>query len=102
MATNTLEKRELLAFRNWRITVKSDDGAPIRYEEPFGGNAIDAKRRAWIMWARTSFIVGKPLRSPNRDVYASLEVFDPATGQYRMVKEKRGRLAHNAPAPAES
>lgn len=102
MATDLLKKRDLLIWRDWRITVNSDDDGKIRFVEPFGGNALQAKRRALIMWARTSYIVGKRPKSPNRDVYVKLEVFDPETHQYRTVKEKRGRLPHNAPAPAES
>lgn len=96
------ERRALLAQREWRIVVKSDDGAMIRHQEPFTGSAPEAKRRAWLMWARTSFIVGKPAHGLNRDVYTSLEVWDAERQTYRLVKEKRGRLDRKAPAPAGS
>ena len=93
---------EDLKQRQWRIKIKSDDGGAIRYEEPFAGNWPQALRRAWIMWARTSFIVNKRANQQNRDVYASLEVWDEKTGQYKLMREKRGRLLRNAKAPAAS
>jgi hypothetical protein len=100
MATDLLRRRDLLTVRQWRIVIKSEDGAKIDYEEPFVGNALEAKKRTLLMWARTSFVVNK--RESNRDVYARLDVFDPETHQYRTKKEKRGRLPKNAKAPAGS
>jgi hypothetical protein len=88
--------RKLEEPRQWRITVKSDDGPSVRYQEPFAGFEKEARERAWIMWARTSYQVG----GRHRDVYASLEVLDTRNHQYRMVKEKRGKYNRKLP-PAE-
>jgi hypothetical protein len=85
--------------REWRITVKSDDGGELRYEEPFSGTEFEARKRAWVMWARSSYVVNG--RS-NRDVYMSLEVLDPVSQRYRMVKEKRGKYPAGAIAPGQS
>jgi hypothetical protein len=84
------------AVRQWRITVKTDVGAKVRHQEPFAGNEHDARRRAAIMWARTSYLVN----TSNREVYASLEVWDERNHQYRMVKEKKGTYPGKLP-PAE-
>lgn len=103
MATDLLKKRDLLRIRPWRITIKSDDQVTIRHAEPFSGNFNEARKRAWLLWARTSFVVNKRTSNGlNRDVYACLEVWDAETHQYRVVKEKRGRLHHKAPAPADA
>lgn len=97
MATDQLKRTELAKPRQWRIKVKSDDqDIRIRYEEPFAGNAIEARKRAFELWSRTSYVVNGKL---NRDVYTSLEVWDPVKFEYRMVKEKRGRLPRKALAP---
>lgn len=88
-----------VAQRQWRIKVKCKDGVDIEYEEPFTGSEKDARRRAWIMWARTSHIVNG---RNNRDTYASLEVWDGGRHEYRMVKEKRGTYPRGWKAPAES
>jgi hypothetical protein len=85
--------------RDWRITVKTDEAAVVRHQEPFVGLEVDARRRTWIMWARTSYMVGG---KGHRDVYASLEVWVPENHQFRMVKEKRGKLPRNAEAPWQS
>lgn len=82
--------------RDWRITVKTDEAAVVRHQEPFVGLEADARRRAWIMWARTSYMVGD---KGNRDVYACLEVWVKEYHQFKIVKEKRGRLPRNAEAP---
>jgi hypothetical protein len=82
--------------RQWRVTVKTDEAAVVRHQEPFGGVEKDARRRAAIMWARTSYMVN----GPNRKVYASLEVWDERNHQFRMVKEKVGVYPGKLP-PAE-
>jgi hypothetical protein len=86
----------VLDQRDWRITVKTDEFATVRHQEPFVGDEEGARRRAWILWARTSYMVGD---KGNRDVYAMLEVWDPTNRQFRVVKEKRGRLPKDAEAP---
>lgn len=83
----------------FRIIVESHDGGELRYEEPYTGTEKEGLRRAWIMWARASYIVN-PNKAHNRDVYARLEVFDKVKHEWRLVKDKRGRLSRNAPAPA--
>ena len=85
----------------WRIEVKSDDGAEIRYEEPFEGTEVEGKRRARLMWARTSYVVNA---KRHRDVYVLLELCDMSTGElrYHKVWEHRGRLPDGARAPSGS
>lgn len=86
-----------------RITVKSDDEATIRFEEPFAGTAKDARARAWLMWARTSYIVPNTnhpgSKRHNRDVYAHLEVWSDDKHAYVTAWEHRGRLPIHAQAP---
>lgn len=83
----------------FRIIVESHDGGELRYEEPYTGSVEEGLRRAWIMWARSSYVV-KSNKAHNRDVYARLEVWDGETYVWRVVKDKRGRLPIDAPAPA--
>ena len=83
----------------FRIIVESHDGGELRYEEPYSGTEEEGLRRAWIMWARASYVVSAN-KAHNRDCYARLEVFDSAKHEWRLVKDKRGRLPIDAPAPA--
>lgn len=85
----------------FRIIVKSDDGGKLRYEEPFTGTELQGKRRARIMWARSSYIVS-PNKAHNRDCYVSLEVWAETDQRWVMVKEHRGRLPRSAAAPREN
>ena len=83
--------------RLWRIEVNSDDGAKIRYEEPFQGTEYEARVRAKLMWARASYVVNG---RTNRDTYVKLEVQLP--DGMRTVWEHRGKLPDDAPAPSGS
>jgi hypothetical protein len=95
-----------VAFYQFRITVKSDDEVKIRFEEPFGGTLKEARIRARLMWARTSYIVPNnnypSNKRHNRDVYALLEVWSDDKHAYIKVWEHRGKLPVHAKAPAGS
>jgi hypothetical protein len=96
-----MSERKPIPTYQFQIKCKSDDqGTKIDYTEPFSGTEKDAFRRAQLMWKRTSYVVGR--KTANREVYASLEVWSPSKRDWVMVKEKKGRLPLNAPAPSES
>ena len=93
-----------MEFHNFRIQIKSDDEVTIRFEEPFGGSVRDAKIRAHLMWARTSYLVPDN-RYPgskrhNRDVYVLLEVWSEDKHAFVKVWDHRGRLPLAAKAPS--
>lgn len=97
MGTNVIAMHEILKFRNWRVNVKSKDSEhDIDFVETIGGNAIEAKKRARIMWARTSYQVN----GRNLDAYVLLEVYDLQSFSWRKVWEHRGVYPDNLRAPA--